>query len=358
LSPGEVGSFVHEFAPQRVVFGRGRVAELGDEVERLGVRRVLLISQNSTMTAAAAARRQLGERVVAHIEDARPHAPAGDVARAREVAVNAGADCILAIGGGTATGLAKGTILKVAASLIVVPTTYAGSEVTSIYGVTERGRKKTGRDPRVVPRVVVYDPELTTGLTPQVTGASGMNAIAHCVEALYSKDPGPLVSLMATEAIRSLARSLPRCAVSPRDDEARSVALYGAYLAGMVLSSAGMAIHHRICHVLGGTYDLPHAQVNAIVLPHAVAFNATAATEAVGRVAQALDQEQAAVALFDLARSMGVSMALAELGLDASALAEVAAIVVESDFYNPRPASRSDVESILEAAYEGRRPAD
>jgi maleylacetate reductase len=339
------------------VFGWGRVAELAAEIDRAGATRAMLISQRSTTDVAARVGRELGDRVVARLGNAPPHAPRDEVSRARRIALDSGADCVIAIGGGSATGIAKATVLEVRTRLIAVPTTYAGSEVTAIYGITADGRKTTGRDAGVVPSVVVYDPELTVSLPPPATGASGLNAIAHCVEALYWEAPSPLVRLLACEGVRMLAGALPSCSSAPRDRDARSSALYGAYLAGTVLALAGMALHHRICHVLGGAYGLSHSMVNASVLPHVVAFNAPAAVAAVDDVARSLGREDVPAALFDLAGSLGVPMALRELGLASAALRNAAEMVVESDFYNPRPVTRRDVESILIDAFDGARPA-
>ncbi len=275
---------------------------------------------------------------------------------ARSEARAADVDLVLTIGGGSATGIGKAIVLEHVVPLVAIPTTYAGSEVTPIYGITESRRKRTGRDDRVLPRTVIYDPQLTTSLPARATAATGMNAIAHCVEALYAESVGPVASTLAEEAIRVLHATLPLCIEHPEDKAARTGALYGAYLAGTVLATTGMAIHHRICHVLGGTFGLPHGDVNAVVLPHAVAFNEPTTRDAVTRVGKALGADAAAPALFDLSESLGAPTSLRELGMRESDLEEAASLVVDGDFYNPRPVDFGPVLQLLEAAFEGRRP--
>jgi alcohol dehydrogenase class IV len=181
------------------------------------------------------------------------------------------------VGGGSTTGLGKAIALATGLDQIVVPTTYAGSEMTPILGQTERGVKTTQRSPAILPEVVIYDVDLTLTLPPALTATSGLNAIAHAVEALYAQDRNPIVSLMAEEGIAALARSLPVLVDAASDLAARSDALYGAWLCGACLGAVGMALHHKLCHTLGGSFDLPHAETHAVVLPHAVAYNSAAA---------------------------------------------------------------------------------
>jgi maleylacetate reductase len=285
-----------------------------------------------------------------------PHVPSEEGDAAREFASAGRADAVVTFGGGSATGLGKAVALTNDVTLVAVPTTYAGSEVTPIHGTTAAGRKRTGRDERVLPRVVIYDPALTLSLAARVTASSGINAIAHCVEALYARDVDGATASAAEEAIGVLGPALRACVAALRDRTARTAALHGAYLAGTVLATAGMAIHHRICHVLGGTFGLSHGDANAVVLPHAVAFNAPAAPGAIETLRRALGSDNAASGLYDLAAALGAPTSLQELGMDRARLPEAAAIVMESDFYNPRPATVDDVAGVLEAAWEGRRP--
>jgi maleylacetate reductase len=228
--------------------------------------------------------------------------------------------------------------------------------MTSIYGLSEGGVKKTGRDPRVRPKIVVYDPLLTLNLPPRVSGPSGMNAIAHCVEALYARDADPVTTLVSAEAIRALSRSLPAVTARPDDVAARSDALYGACLAGMALGAVGMGIHHRICHVLGGAFNLPHAEVHTVILPHAAAFNRAAAPAAMRMTAEALSAADAAGGLYDLAVRLGAPTSLQALGMTEAGLDRAAALATDNPPPNPRAVDRAGVRALLDNAYRGVRP--
>lgn len=353
-----VGDFVYEQLAQRVVFGWGRLDTVSDEIDRFGAQRVMVISERSTKPIADELREQLGGRVAVTIPEVRPHVPRADVDDARTQAIASSVDLVLTIGGGSATGLGKAIALEYPVSSVAIPTTYAGSEMTPIYGITESSRKLTGRDDRVLPQTVIYDPEVTTSLPARVTAGSGMNAIAHSVEALYAESSNPVSSLLAETSIKVLGSSLRGCIIDHTDRAARSEALYGAYLAGTVLASSGMALHHRICHVLGGRFDFNHGDMNAVLLAHVVAFNEPAAPQAIARVAQALGgEESASAALFELSESLKAPTSLRELGLNASDIEESASLVADGDFYNPRPVDRAALAEILTAAFEGRRPA-
>jgi alcohol dehydrogenase class IV len=262
----------------------------------------------------------------------------------------------VAIGGGSTIGLGKAIALESPLPIVAVPTTYAGSEMTPIYGLTEGGVKKTGRDRRVLPATVLYDPALTLSLPPQISGPSGMNALAHCVEALYAEDANPLITLVAVEGIRALSRSLPVVVRQPENLDARSDAQYGAWLGGTALGAVGMAIHHKLCHTLGGSFNLPHAEVHTVVLPHAAAFNRDAAPEAMRLAAGALDTADAAQGLYDLAVQVGAPTSLKEIGMPRDGLDRAATLATENPYYNPRPIDYASVRQLLEDAYEGRRP--
>jgi maleylacetate reductase len=238
-----------------------------------------------------------------------------------------------------------------------VPTTYAGSEMTPIYGITEGGAKKTGRDVRVLPKAVIYDPNLTLSLPPGLSAASGMNAIAHAVEALYSHEGNPIIAIMAEEGIRALADSLPRILEKPKDLSSRSEALYGAWLCGVVLGSAGMALHHKLCHVLGGSFNLPHAETHSIVLPHAVRYNQDSAPEAMRRVERAIQAKDAAVGLYDLEKNLGLPLRLADIGMKEADLERAARVATEAPYPNPRKIEYAGVLELLRNAYAGRRPS-
>jgi len=228
--------------------------------------------------------------------------------------------------------------------------------MTPIWGLNEAGVKKTGRDVLVLPKTVIYDPVLTTSLPVALSVTSGINAIAHCVEALYSRDANPIISLIAEEGIRALAGGLPEVAKSPLDLEARSRALYGAWLGGVSLGAVGMALHHKLCHTLGGTFNLPHAETHTVVLPHAVAYNAAAAPETMRRIAQALGASSAAEGLYDLAASLGAPVSLESLGMRREQLDHAADLAVQNPYYNPRPVTREGIRALLENAFEGNRP--
>jgi alcohol dehydrogenase class IV len=261
----------------------------------------------------------------------------------------------VSIGGGSAIGLAKAVALRTGLPLLAVPTTYAGSEATPIWGITEGGRKITGRDRAVVPRTVLYDAELTVSLPADVSAASGMNALAHAVEASYAPDASPVTLLLAERAVRALADALPRVVAAPRDLVARGDALYGAWLAGSVLGAATMGLHHTTCHVLGGAYDLPHAGTHSAVLPYVVAYNAPAAPAAMARLAAGLGAADPAVGLWDLAAALGAPTSLATIGFDDANLDEASHLIAEAHPTNPRATDEPAVRAVLQAAYLGAR---
>ena len=334
--------FVYEALPGRVVFGAGSLERLPDEVARLGAARALVVSTPGHRPFAEDAAGRLGARAAGIWADAKMHAPIDNVEAGRAEALRLAADCCVAIGGGTPIGFAKAIALELAVPIVAVPTTYAGSEMTPVLGITEGGMKRTRRDLRMLPRTVIYDPELTFTLPPAVSGPSGMNAIAHCVEALYAKDANPLTSLIAEEGIRALAASLPVVVHEPEHGEARAEALYGAWLAGTALASVGMALHHKLCHTLGGTFDLPHAEVHTIILPHATAYNRAGAPAAMARIARALEAEDAATGLFDLAAALGARQSLSEIGLRESDLDRAADLAARAPIpTRPRSPARA-----------------
>jgi maleylacetate reductase len=353
-------AFTYDALPGRVVFGAGAARErLSAEVASLGAKRVLLIVAAAEADLAAELGAPLGETIVARFDGVRPHVPvvvaAGAVALAREHE----ADCLLCIGGGSTTGTAKAVALETGLPIVAVPTTYAGSEVTPVWGSTEGGRKTTGRSPKVLPRVVVYDPELTFGLPVQITAASAMNAIAHCVEALYAPGRNPISSLVAAEGIEVLAASVGPAIADPEGLAGRSGALYGAYLAGSAFAVAGSGLHHKICHALGGAFDLPHAETHSIVLPHVVAFQQPAAAALMDLVAARLGAGagEAAAALHALAARCGLPLSLREIGMPEDGIERVIdEIVAAVPADNPRPVDAAGVRAILAAAYAGVPP--
>jgi maleylacetate reductase len=350
-------SFVYDALPGRVVFGAGGLERLPEEVRRLEAARVLLVSTRGHRNLAEDAASRLGDRAVGIWDRARMHVPIENAEAARAEARRLGADACVAVGGGTPIGLAKAIALELGLPIVAVPTTYAGSEMTPVLGITEGGVKRTRRDLRMLPRTVIYDPELTFGLPAAVSGPSGMNAIAHCVEALYAKDGNPVTSLIAEEGIRALASSLPVVVREPEHADARADALYGAWLAGSALAAAPMALHHKLCHTLGGSFDLPHAEVHAVMLPHATAYNRAGAPAAMARIARALDADDAAAGLFDLAAVLGAKLRLADLGLREADLDRAADLAIQSPYPNPTPVTRDGIRALLDDAFRGTRPA-
>jgi alcohol dehydrogenase class IV len=349
--------FVYDALPARVIFGAGSLDRLPEEIARLGASRALVLSTPEQRDQAQSVAHKIGRRSAGIFDRAVMHVPIATAQAAREEAKRLGADCCVAVGGGSTTGLAKAIALVSELPILAVPTTYAGSEMTPIWGMTEGGIKKTGRDPRVLPRTVIYDPNLTVTMPAMLSATSGMNAIAHCVEALYAENANPVISLMAEEGIRALAAGLPVVVKSPRDIQARSQALYGAWLAGAALGAVGMALHHKLCHVLGGAFNLPHAETHTVVLPHAVAYNESAAPEAMDRVARALCAEVASKGLYALSASMGAPTGLNKIGMKESDLDRAADLAVEDPYYNPRPVTRDGIRTLLEHAFHGRPPA-
>jgi maleylacetate reductase len=262
------------------------------------------------------------------------------------------------VGGGSAVGLGKAIALAHDLPVIAVPTTYAGSEMTPVWGLTEAGEKRTGRDVRVLPKSVIYDPEMTLTLPAQMSVTSGMNAIAHAVEGLYAPDATPIISLMAEEGTRAMAAALPRLAADGHDLEARTEAQYGAWLCGAVLAATTMSLHHKLCHTLGGTLDLPHAQTHTVVLPHALAYNEPSAPGAVAALSRALGGAQdPARALWELAGRLGAPRSLSELGMREGDIPRIVELAVANPYANPRPVTRAGIESLLRAAWAGEAPA-
>ena len=346
-----------EFAAWRswVVFGpRAARERLVEAMEEVDAQRVLVLAAPPEADLARELCAPLGANVVGIHTDVRPHVPIASAEAAREAAADHGADTLLSIGGGSTTGTAKAVALTTGLPIVAVPTTYAGSEATPVYGLTDAGRKTTGSDPRVVPRVIVYDPELTITLPAGLSGTSGLNALAHCAEAFWGPRANPVSSVLAEEGIHALGRSLPRVVDDPGDVDARSDALYGAWLSGTVFAQAGSGMHHKICHVLGGAYDLPHAELHSVVLPYAVAALAPDHPDADARIAAALgapDGTPAADAIVALSRRLGAPSALRAIGLTGDSLEEATGLVAEHVAMD-----RGDVAELLGAALEGAPP--
>jgi alcohol dehydrogenase class IV len=352
-----IESFVHAALPGRVLFGAGRRAHVSSEAAQLGCERPFIVTTPELSALADEIAAQFAPVSVACFHEAAMHTPWNVTTRALEAVAHAKADCLIAVGGGSSIGLSKAIALQTDLPQIVLPTTYAGSEVTPIIGETRDGEKRTQRTLKVLPEVVIYDADLTLGLPVALSVASGLNAIAHAVEALYSEDVSPVMSIIAEEGISALASALPGLCASPSAKAARSAAQYGAWLCGTCLGSVGMGLHHKICHVLGGTFDLPHAQTHAVMIAHVAAYNADAASDAMQRIARALNAHEAWIGLHTLALSLGAPTSLAELGMPESGIERAVELACRDTYANPRRPDAPFIRQMLERAWKGLPPA-
>jgi alcohol dehydrogenase class IV len=344
--------FVYSGLATRVIFGTDTLTQLGAEAKRLGMSRPLVLSTPHQKSAAEGAAALVGAEASV-FSGAVMHTPVEVTQEAMRVVEESGTDGLIAIGGGSTTGLSKAIALRTDLPQLVVPTTYAGSEMTPILGQTESGRKTTLRDMRVLPETVIYDVSLTLELPAHLSAVSGLNAIAHAVEALYARDRNPVTDLMAEDGIRALARALPDIIRDSRNNEARSDALYGAWLCGICLGCVGMALHHKLCHTLGGMFDLPHAETHSVILPYAMRYNTQAAPEAVAKVARALNVDDAATGLRHLAQEIGAPLSLAAIGLRREVLDDAAVQAVSNPYWNPAPVTLAGIRSLLTDALDG-----
>ncbi len=300
----------------------------------------------------------LGNRGAGIFAQAEMHTPVDVTDRAMACAKELEINGVVSIGGGSTTGLGKAIALRTDLPQVVVPTSYAGSEMTSILGETRNGLKTTQSSPKVLPETVIYDVELTMNMPPSLSATSGLNAIAHAVEALYARDRNPIISLMAEEGIRNLARALPKIKTDAHDVEARTEALYGAWLCGSCLGAVGMALHHKLCHTLGGAFNLPHAETHAAILPHAVAYNASANPLAMSQIARAIGAGEAAAGLFELAGELGAPRSLRDIGMRAEDIDQAADLAVSNPYWNPRQIDRDAVRGLIARAWAGTAPVD
>jgi maleylacetate reductase len=353
--------FVHDTLPQRVAFGSGAAAtNLSGEIGGLGAARVMLIAAEAEMHLADAVAKDIP--VAVRHDDVVMHVPVEVAERAREAAARHDVDVLVSVGGGSTTGLAKAVAMTTGLPIIAVPTTYAGSEATPVWGLTEGAKKTTGVDQRVLPKVVIYDAALTMSLPVKMSVASGLNALAHCVDSMWAPNADPINAAFAAEGIRSLAAGLPKVVADPMDLDGREHALYAAYLSATAFASAGSGLHHKICHVLGGKYNLPHAQTHATVLPYVLAFNGPAAPEAERRIATAFgtgtpNTGGALDGLVALKQELNAPHALADYGFREDSIDEAAEAILPSvPPSNPRPVTAADLRTLLRAAWSGADP--
>lgn len=344
--------FCYDALPGRVVFGPGSLSQIGDELSRLGIGAPLLVAEPFGIDRL----RSLLPNAAGSFTGVREHVPVEVAAAAVAAAASAGADGVVVLGGGSSTGTAKAIALETSLPILAVPTTYAGSEMTPIYGLSDAGEKKTGRDPRVQPRTVIYDPELFVSLPAAVSAASAMNALAHCVEALYAPGANPVIESIALRGARAIFDGLGAVLADPSDLDARADTVLGAYLAGVALAGAGVALHHQTCHVLGGAYGFPHAAINAAVLPYVMAYVAPAVPDVFRRLAHALDVENSVAAVADLVGTLPGPTSLRALGMSESDVEPAAAKVAAHVSEVPRPLDHEGALALIAGAYVGAWP--
>ncbi len=342
---------------RRAVFGEGTVGLISEEMERLGKSRPLILSTPTQKERVETVLRGLKTRSAGHFSDAAMHTPVDVSEQASNMVRDTGADCVIAVGGGSTIGLSKAVALRTGLAQIVVPTTYAGSEVTTILGQTEKDEKTTIRAPAILPDVVIYDVNLTLSLPTAQSVTSGFNAIAHAIEALYAKDGTPLTTMMAVEGIRAIYRSLPIICENPLDKTARSDALYGAWLCGLTLNATSMGLHHKLCHIIGGALGLPHAETHALILPHVISYNTTAAPQTIDQLSEITGSENPAEAIFERAVLLGVEMSLASFGVTETDIDHVSGLAVSNPYSNPAPLDLMAIRALLENALHGRKPS-
>lgn len=349
-------SFVYEGLPARVIFGRGTLDQVESEAEKLGCSRMLVVATPEQAASAADLARRLGSRHAATFHEATMHTPVEITDKAMAVVTSQKIDGIVALGGGSTIGLSKAIALRTDLPQLVIPTTYAGSEMTRIIGQTESGLKTTQTTLKVLPETVIYDVDLTLTLPPKMSVTSGINAMAHSVEALYVTNSNPVIKMIAEAAIGALYRGLPLVAANPQDVEARNDALYGAWLCAICLGQTGVALHHKLCHVLGGSFNLPHAETHTIILPHALAYNAPAVRDAVAAIKRAMGGEGVAGRIFDIAANAGVPTALRDIGMPEDGINKAVEITLANPYANPRPLDRTLLRRLVANAWQGLRP--
>lgn len=349
-------NFEFSALPWQIIFGAGTLRRLPEELDRRAFSRALVLSTPEQRDHAEAVAALIATRCAGIFDRAVMHVPVETVADAQSAAISLGADCTVSIGGGSTTGLGKALALKSELPNVAIPTTYAGSEMTNVWGMTESGRKTTGRDNRVVPSFAIYDPELTLDLPAAISGPSGINAMAQAVVNVTAASPNPIISALAVDGIRALASSLPTVVAEPRNIKARTEALYGACLAGAALGVGITGLHHRLCHTLGGSFNTPHADTHAILLAYSVAYNKMAVPVGTARVAQAMGVADAAQGIYDLLHRVSAKTNLQHIGLGEADLDSAAAIATETPCNNPAEVTRERVRELFDNAFNGRRP--
>ncbi len=348
--------FKYTGLPGRVIFGDGTLGQLKEELAHLDCKSAMVITTAFQKDLGQNILSTLGELGAVLYTNAQMHTPVDTTNEAMALVSKNAVDCFIPVGGGSTIGLSKALALRTNLPQIAIPTTYAGSEMTPILGQTEKGLKTTLRDMKVLPDSVIYDVSLTMSLPQTMSGLSGINAIAHAVEALYAEDKNPIISMKATEGIRALYSALSKIMIDPADRGARSDALYGAWLCASCLGSVGMALHHKLCHTVGGTFNLPHAETHAIILPHAIAYNYHTARDAMHKLCDALGSDQPYNALYNLTKSIGAPISLKALGMPESGIQQATDLAMKNQYYNPRPLEADAIKTLLAKAWRGDAP--
>lgn len=351
-----IEDFVHSGLGSKVIFGQGSLAKLEIEIREAGCCRAFLLSTPGQHTKLNAIASSLGSLCAGVFSGAQMHTPLEVTKFAVQLVNDAEADCIVSFGGGSAIGLGKSVSLRMELPHIALPTTYSGSEMTPIVGETDSSVKTTRRNAALLPRIVIYDVDLTLSVPKSVSATSGLNAIAHAVGALYWPKCGPVVHFMAEQGISALFGCLAAVVAAPGDVGSRTTALYGSWLCGSCLGMAPMALHHKLCHVLGGSFDLPHSETHAVLLPHTIAFNANAAPNVMKRLVGAMGSESPVIALCELNKALGVPRSLQALGFNFSDLERATDLVLRDSYQNPRPVARKSISHLLQRAYFGNPP--
>lgn len=351
--------FEYTINPGRVVFGPGSIKKLPDELSRLSLKSPLLLStpnQVSDVENLANILKSASITPAGIYSNATMHTPSNITSEALQDLQSNSADSIVSIGGGSTIGLGKALSIRTGLPHICIPTTYAGSEMTPILGETQDGRKTTRSDPKILPGTVIYDVDLTMTLPTGLSATSGVNAIAHAVESLYAKNTNPIIRLFAIEGIKSLAASLPVIINEDAHDKpARERAQYGAWLCGVTLGSSAMALHHKLCHTLGGSFNLPHAETHTIVLPHALSYNAPAIPNQMADIASALPDSNgdAIKGLNVLLQKLKVKRALKDFGMKEEDVAKATDIAMSAQYPNPRPLEEAGIKEVIRRCWAG-----
>ncbi len=344
--------------PCRVVFGPGKISSVSVEIDRLGAKRIMFCCTPGRKEQVTHLAQAFDDYNVKVCPIAKSIVSEDLVVEGRRAAKEFGADCLVTYGGGSALGLAKSIALEFDVPIIAIVTTYSGSETTEFQGMFEDGKRVLKRSKRMQPETIIYDPELSVDLPLDISIPSAINTMAHAVGSFTSENPNPVTSMFAEEGLRSMRNALPRIADNPRDVDARGDALYGSWLCGSTVNSSGVGFHHKVCHVLGGYFKLPHAITHTVILPHSTGYNREFVPDAMIRIARAFGNENgdAAGEIFDFLKQIGTPTALKDIGMSESDLDEAAKLITTDPYFSPRPVEYDPVRELLDDAWLGRRP--